>query len=109
MYEKITGYLDAFENGTVSDEELGKEITSFIDDFSQSGFMNPDAMQVMAEHDWATRTALRNDAPSMSAEDACACISAFVMQESFIEGIILDQIKQGILPLILKRLKELDG
>ena len=41
MYEKITGYLDAFENGTVSDEELRKELTSFIDDFSQSGFMNP--------------------------------------------------------------------
>ena len=67
MYEKITGYLDAFENGAASDEELRKKITSFVDDFSQSGFMNPDAMQVMAEHDWATRTALRNDAPSMSA------------------------------------------
>lgn len=25
MYEKITGYLDSFENGTASDDELRKK------------------------------------------------------------------------------------
>ena len=105
MYEKITRYLDPFSNKSASQEE----INAFVTDFTQSGFMNPDGMDIMGTRGWATRSALRNDAPTMTAEEACACISAFVMQESFIEGLLLDQIEQGILPLILERLKELDG
>ena len=108
MYEKITSYLDFFgENADKSNLE-GK-IQSFMQDFMESGLMNPDGMNIMGERGWATRTALKNDAPTMTAEEACACISTFILQENFCPGGLLDQIQQGILPPILARLKELDG
>lgn len=109
MHENITKYLDFFSKNTLSKEELQEQINLFVRDFSQSEFMNPDAMDIMGMRGWATRSALQNAIPTMSAEDACACISAFVVQESFFQGIVLDQIQQGILPRILERLKELDG
>lgn len=109
MYEKITGYLDFFGENASSQTDLKEKIKAFTDDFMQSGFMNPDGMEIMGAHGWMTRSALRNDAPNMTAEEACACISAFIQQESFFEGILLDQIEQGILPRILERLKELDA
>ena len=108
MYENITKYLDFFSKNTLSKEELQEKIDLFVRDFSQSELMNPDAMNIMGMHGWATRSALKNAIPTMSAEEVCACISAFVMQESFLQGILLDQIQQGILSRILERLKELD-
>ena len=109
MHENITKYLDFFSKNTLSKEELQEQINLFVRDFSQSEFMNPEAMDIMGMRGWATRSALQNAIPTMSAEDACARISAFVVQESFFQGIVLDQIQQGILPRILERLKELDG
>ena len=107
MYEKITGYLDTFSKGA-ADPEIKEKISSFVSDFSQSGFMNPNAMEIMGNKGWATRSALKNDIPAMSADDACACLSGFVQQEFFCEGIILDLISNGIFTGILERLKELD-
>ena len=106
MYEKITKYIDVFGEDAA---DLSNQIQSFAAEFSQSGFMNPDSIEILGQHGWADRSALKNDAPTMTAEEACACLSAFVMQESFCEGILLDQIQQGILLPILRRLKELDG
>ncbi len=109
MYEKFTEYLEFFGKNADQQGDLSAKAAAFAADFSQSEFMNPNAMEIMGAKGWATRSALLKDAPSMTAEDACACISGFVMQESFIPGVLLDQIQQGILPRILERLKELDG
>ena len=109
MYEKITKYADIFSKDAASPADRKKEIQSFIADFSQSGYMNPDALQVMGERGWISRSVLKNDLPSMTAEDICACFSAFIQQESFIEGIILDTIEKGILQELLERLKEQDS
>lgn len=106
MYEKITKYIDVFGENAAPAADA---IQSFVAEFSQSEFMNPEAMEILGTRGWEKRSALKSDAPTMTAEDACACISAFVMQESFCEGIILDLIQQGVLLPILKRLKELDG
>ena len=108
MYEKITGYLDTFSKGA-ADPEIKEKISSFVSDFSQSGFMNPNAMEIVGEKGWVDRGALKNATPTMSAEDACACLSCFVQQEYFLEGISLDLISNGLLIGILQRLKELDG
>ena len=107
MYENITKYLEVFgeDGASVSPEQ----VAAFADAFTQSGLMDPNGMETMGARGWATRTALREAAPTMTAQEACACISAFVLQESFIPGVLADQIAQGILPLILKRLKELDA
>ena len=107
MYEKITGYLKFF--GKNASPEAQEKTAAFVADFSQSGLMNPDGMEIMGQRGWATRTALKNDAPTMTAEEVCACLSAFVMQESFCEGILWDLVQQGVLPVLLERLKELDG
>ena len=109
MYEKFTGYLDSFGKGMTTEADLQSSIESFVAAFSQSELMNPNGMEIMGSKGWATRSALKNDAPNMTAEEACACLSAFVMQESFCPGIVLDLINQDILPKILERLKELDG
>lgn len=109
MYEKITSYLDFFESSSVSDSELQTKIESFADAFMQSEFMNPNAMEAMGERAWAGKAALKNDAPSMTAEEVCICLSAFVQQETFIPGILLDLVRQGVIPQMLKRLKELDN
>lgn len=109
MYEKITKYAEIFGGSAGAPENLPEKIQAFIADFSQSEWMNPDGMQVVGERGWATRSALRNDIPSMTAEEVCACLSAFVQQEAFLEGIILDLVQQGILPQMLQRLQELDS
>ncbi len=109
MYEKITSYLDFFDNGTLSEPELNEKINLFSADFMQSEFMNPNAIEAMGDRMWLSKTELKNQALSMTAEDACICLSAFIQQESFIPGILLDLIQQGVIPQILKRLKELDS
>ena len=109
MYEKIISYLDFFDNGTLSEPELNEKINLFSADFMQSEFMNPNAIEAMGDRMWLSKTELKNQALSMTAEDACICLSAFIQQESFIPGILLDLIQQGVIPQILKRLKELDS
>ncbi len=109
MYEKITSYLDFFDNGTLSEPELNEKINLFSADFMQSEFMNPNAIEAMGDRMWLSKTELKNQALSMTAEDAYICLSAFIQQESFIPGILLDLIQQGVIPQILKRLKELDS
>lgn len=108
MYEKFTSYLDSFSKGAASEANLQSDIQSFVTEFSQSELMNPSGMEIMGSKGWAARSALKNDIPNMSEEEVCACLSAFVMQESFCPGIILDLIHHDILPKILERLKELD-
>ena len=109
MYEKITSYLDAFEKSGGSAGDLNDKIKSFVAEFTESEWMNPNAMEAMGERMWASKSALRAEAPTMSAEDACICLSAFIQQETFIPGILLDLIQQDVIPQILKRLKELDS
>ena len=109
MYEKFTAYLDSFGNGGVSGTDLSGSIQAFVSDFSQSELMDPNGMELMGSKGWATRSALKNDIPGMSAEEVCACLSTFVLQESFCPGILQDLINQDILPKMLERLKALDG
>ncbi len=109
MYEKITSYLDFFENSAVSEAELNEKIKQFSDDFMQSGFMNPNGMEAMGERVMAGKSQLKNDALTMSAEEICNCLSAFVQQDAFIPGIVLDLVQQGVVPQMLKRLKELEA
>ena len=108
MYEKITSYHDVFGKNAVSESELQKKIESFVTDFMQSEFMNPNAMEAMEKYAWVSKSELKNAASTMTADEACTCLSAFVQQESFIPGILLDLTQQGVLPQILGRLKELD-
>ena len=91
MYEKITAYLDFFGRDAIPESELQEKTKEFSVDFMQSGFM------------------VSNDAPAMTAEEACVCISAFIQQESFIPGVLADLVRQDVLPGILKRLRELDA
>lgn len=105
MYEKITCYLDSFVGDAAGQNE---KIEAFASEFMQSEFMNPNAMEAMGERMWASKTKLREDAPSMTADEVCICLSAFVQQEAFIPGILADLIKQGVIPAMLQRLKELD-
>ena len=109
MYEKFTRYIDFFENDAVSETELNEKVQAFGADFMQSEFMNPNAMEAMGERMFKGKAELKSDAPTMTAEDACVCLSAFVLQENFIPGVLLDLVKQGVIPQILKRLKELDS
>ena len=109
MYEKITSYLDYFDNGGLKGNELDEKVKAFAADFMQSGLMNPDAMEAMGDRMWLSKTELKNNALSMSADDACVCLSAFVQQDAFIPGILTDLVQQGVIPQILKRLKELDS
>lgn len=109
MYEKITAYLDCFSNTEAPEAEISAKIGSFVEDFSKSGLANPEALMIMGMRGWATRSALKADAPTMTAEEACACLSAFTEQESYCPGVILELVRQGIMAQILQRLKELDG
>lgn len=70
--------------------------------------MTPDAMESMGERAFAGKEALKNDAPTMTAEEVCVCLSAFIQQETFIPGILLDLVRQGVIPAFIRRLKELD-
>ena len=108
MYEKITAYLDAFESGA-PEAELKKAAEAFANDFAQSGFMVQDAMEAMGDRAWASKSELKDSAPSMTAEEACVCLSAFLQQDSFLPGVLLDLIQQGVVPQFLKRLRELDA
>lgn len=109
MYEKITSYLNFFDSDTISESELNEKIKLFSDDFIQSEFMLPNAMEAMGERIMASKSELKNDAPTMTAEEACTCLSAFIQQDAFIPGVLLDLVKQDVVPQILKRLKELDS
>ena len=109
MYEKMTGYLDSFTDASLPEGDLQKKLQKFAADFAQSGLVNPEGMMIMGIRGWATRSALRNDAPTMTGEEVCACLSAFVEQESFCPGILLSLVKEEVLPRLLARLKELDG
>lgn len=109
MYEKITAYTGLFSDAAASDAELQKGIAAFGEDFAQLGLMREDAMEVMGELILASKDALRQAAPTMSAERACACIAVFLMMEPDLPGTMLDLIRQDVLPQILKRLQELDA
>ena len=109
MYESITSYLDFFEKNNISEAELQKKAEEFSENFMQSEFMNPNAMEAMGERMWSSKSSLIADAPSMTSEQALVCLSAFVLQNTFIPGIVPDLIQQGVIPEILKRLKELDA
>ena len=109
MYEKITNYLDLFRKIEAGTAAESGEVKAFENDFMQSGRMDPDGIVLMGNRGWASRSAIKADTPSMTAEEVCACISAFVMQESFCQGILLDLIKQGVLVPLLERLKTLEG
>lgn len=109
MYESITSYLDFFEKNDISETELQKKAEEFSEKFAQSEFMNPNAMEAMGERILASKSSLKADAPSMTSEQALVCLSAFVQQNTFIPGIVPDLIQQGVIPEILKRLKELDA
>ena len=108
MYQKFTDYLDSFSKGATAGTDLQGSIESFVADFSQSELMDPNGMELVGSKGWETRTALRNAIPNMTAAEVCACLSTFVLQESFCPGSILDLIKQDIFLKILERLKELD-
>ncbi len=109
MYEKFTSYLDVFGGNPVPEAELQKEIETFAKEWAQSEWMVPDAMEAMGQRAWASKSSLKNDAATMTAEEACVCLSAFIQQDSFIPGVLQDLIQQGVLPEILKRLKDLDS
>ncbi len=108
MYEKITAYANIFEDNAVPKADLPGKIESFSNDFMQSGFMVSDAMEAMGERAFAGKEALKKDAPTMTAEEVCICLSAFIQQEAFIPGILLDLVQQGVIPALIRRLKELD-
>ena len=76
MYEKITAYLDFFGRDAIPESELQEKTKEFSVDFMQSGFMVSNAMEVMGERACASKSQLREDAPAMTAEEACVCISA---------------------------------
>ena len=101
-------YINIFDDASISENDLKEKLKSFSDDFMQSGLMKPNAMEAMGDRMWASKESLKNDAPSMSADDVCVCLSAFVQQDAFIPGILLDLVKQGVIPEMLKRLKALD-
>lgn len=105
MYEKITAYLETFSSGAAPEDK----IKAFAADFMESGLMNPNAMEAMGSRVMASKTALKNEAPTMSGEEICVCISAFVQQDMFIPGILTDLVSQGVIPQMLKRLQELDS
>ena len=109
MYENITKYIEIFGNDAADDGKLQADLAAFTDAFQQAGLMDPDGLNVMGARGWATRSALLEAAPSMTVQEACACISAFLQQEMFIPGLLADQVKQGILPAILQRLQALEG
>ena len=109
MYESITSYLDFFEKNDISEAELQKKAEEFSENFMQSEFMNPNAMEAMGERMWASKSSPKADAPSMTSEQALVCLSAFVQQNTFIPGVVLDLVQQDVIPEILKRLKELDA
>ena len=109
MYEKITAYIIIFDDASISENDLKEKLKSFSDDFMQSGLMNPNAMEAMGDRMWASKENLKNDAPSMRAEVVGVCLSGFVQQVGFIPGFLLDLVKQGVIPEMLKRLKALES
>ena len=109
MHENITAYLDQFSENATSGEALQKQVELFANDFTQSGLMHPNGMEAMGERVWASKEALREEAAAMTAEEVCVCFSAFLQQEAFIPGILLDLVQQGVIPALLRRLKELDA
>ena len=109
MYENITKYIEIFGNDAADDGKLQADLAAFPDAFQQAGLMDPDGLNVMVARGCATRSPLLEAAPSMTAPQPCACISAFLQQEMFIPGLLADQVKQGILPAILQRLQALEG
>ena len=109
MYESITSYLDAFAGDSLSEEELQASISSFAGAVMQSEWMVPDAIEAMGERAWASKAVLKAEAAAMPAEEICVCLSAFVQQEAFIPGILLNLIQEGVIPQFLLRLKELDA
>ena len=108
MYEKITSYLNTFDGGA-SDEAIQKDMAAFAEDLEQSGFMTPNAWEAMGDLAWASRDALKEAAPSMSAETALTCLSAFIQQESDFPGIFILLVREDVVSHMLRRLKELDG
>ena len=109
MYEKITAYLEFFGNDALPEAQSKEKIDAFTNEFMSSGWMNPNAMEAMGERAFAGKAALREAASTMSAEEVCTCLSAFIQQDAFIPGILPDLIQQGVIPQMLKRLKELDS
>ena len=108
MYEKITSFVDFFENHAGSEDELNKQIEKFAKDFMESEFVHPNAMEEMGDRMFASKSALKEAAPTMTADEIFICLSAFVQQDAFIPGILQDLIQQDVIPEMLKRLKELD-
>ena len=49
MYEKITSFVDFFENNAVSEGELKKQIEKFANAFMESEFMHLNAMEEMGD------------------------------------------------------------
>ena len=93
----------------ISEAELQKKAEEFSENFMQSEFMNPNAMEAMGERILASKSSLKANAPSMTSEEALVCLSAFVQQNTFIPGVVPDLVRQDVIPEILKRLKELDA
>ncbi len=108
MYENITSFIDAFENNATSEAELKKQIETFANNFAESEFMQPDAMEAMGDRMFAGKAALKEAASTMTADEIFICLSAFIQQDAFIPGILQDLVQQDVIPQMLKRLKELE-
>ena len=108
MYEKITSFVDFFENNAVSEGELKKQIEKFANAFMESEFMHLNAMEEMGDRMFAGKSALKEAASTMTADEIFVCLSTFIQQDAFIPGILQDLIQQDVIPKMLKRLKELD-